>query len=114
MSDYDDALARALAYTDDVGLSDGTDRPATDAADVVDHRRLEYRGQTRHGVYAMGSSIMEPAALVEELYRKGWRVGTQVSDAATQQIVGEIVRHPDTRRRIWWADAAIARAWGTA
>lgn len=27
-TDYTDALARALAYTDDIGLSDGTDRPA--------------------------------------------------------------------------------------
>lgn len=35
-SDYDDALRRALAYTDDVGLSDGTDRPTDSADDVID------------------------------------------------------------------------------
>ena len=29
--DYAAALARALAYTDEVGLSDGTDRPTDDA-----------------------------------------------------------------------------------
>jgi len=28
MNTYSDALAAALAYTDEVGLSDGTDRPA--------------------------------------------------------------------------------------
>lgn len=28
-------LARALAYTDSVGLSDGTDRPASTVADVL-------------------------------------------------------------------------------
>lgn len=33
---YANALARALAYTDEVGLSDGTDRPAAEAADVVE------------------------------------------------------------------------------
>jgi hypothetical protein len=29
-----DAFARALAYSDSVGLSDGTDRPATTAAEA--------------------------------------------------------------------------------
>lgn len=32
---YTDALARALNYSDDVGLSDGTDRPATTTSDVL-------------------------------------------------------------------------------
>ena len=32
---YDDAVARALAYDDAVGLSDGTDRPATEATEVL-------------------------------------------------------------------------------
>ena len=36
-NEYTDALARALAYTDDIGLSDGTDRPAetVEALDLV-------------------------------------------------------------------------------
>ena len=39
MSDYDEALARALAYTDETGLSDGTDRP-TNNADTALHDTL--------------------------------------------------------------------------
>lgn len=30
----DDAMARALAYSDEVGLSDGTDRPAREVAEL--------------------------------------------------------------------------------
>lgn len=36
MSDYDDAMRRALGYSDDVGLSDGTDRPATSVDELDD------------------------------------------------------------------------------
>lgn len=36
MNDYTDALARAAAYTDAVGLSDGTDRPAASLAELAE------------------------------------------------------------------------------
>lgn len=34
-TEYAEALARAAAYTDAVGLSDGTDRPATTADEAA-------------------------------------------------------------------------------
>lgn len=34
-SDYDEALARAMSYSDEVGLSDGTDRPAATVVEVI-------------------------------------------------------------------------------
>lgn len=47
--DLSEALSRALAYTDAVGLSDGTDRPATDV-----------------------DSLGETAHLVEHTYHDGY------------------------------------------
>lgn len=35
-NDYDEALARAMSYSDEVGLSDGTDRPATSVVEVIE------------------------------------------------------------------------------
>jgi hypothetical protein len=43
--DYSEALARALAYTVEVGLSDGTDRPARTAAEVLEPPTPQDRGQ---------------------------------------------------------------------
>ena len=48
MTTYADALARALAATDEVGLSDGTDRPATSADDVTDDAEVEVAGWPHH------------------------------------------------------------------
>lgn len=42
-SDLEDAMARALAYTDAVGLSDGTDRPAGSVEELDDELSAELR-----------------------------------------------------------------------
>lgn len=36
LSDYDEALARAMSYSDEVGLSDGSDRPAATVVEVIE------------------------------------------------------------------------------
>lgn len=60
------AMARALDYTDAVGLSDGTDRPATAAAEVVrPARELDDDAIVSDLLDAMIGAGYEPAATVD-------------------------------------------------
>lgn len=64
---------------------------------------LRYRGMNRRGVGVVGT-LGPPESLarhVEELFDKGWR-WLEVTQGDVE--VAGIVRHPDTNKRVWWAD----------
>ena len=59
------------------------------------------RGQRRNGgLYYIESASGDVAEHVEDRYRKGdqW-----LAVERNAELIGEITRHPDTGKRIWWA-----------
>lgn len=78
--ELDDAMARALAYTDAVGLSDGTDRPARSAAEVD---LEQHRGTAAAGGYVLPVIPADDDELrriedeleARDLYREGRWIG---------------------------------------
>jgi hypothetical protein len=67
---------------------------------------VHYRGIRRDGV-GVGGQLSDPLAnWVEARFKAGWRKLTVTYNG---EQVGGIAPHPDTGRRIWWADADINR-----
>ena len=74
-----------------------------------------WRGVNRRGAALFGMTTMLPgsvASLVEKYWRLGWREflivpgeGPVPPVADDPGRVGAIEKHPDTGRRIWWAEA---------
>lgn len=65
---YADALARAAAYTDAVGLSDGTDRPAQTAAQALaDAASADLADLVAAGIPAARAAKMVDNRLAEAL-----------------------------------------------
>jgi hypothetical protein len=65
-----------------------------------------YQATRRDGAGVNGSRAVaagELAGWVRGRYAAGWR-RLVVVDASTGEPVAEITRHPDTGRRVWWAD----------
>lgn len=65
-------------------------------------RPLDYRGVNREGVAACGRTPSTPADLTKALFDRRMRRAT-VCDVDTGAVVGEVIRHPGTGARTWWA-----------
>lgn len=69
---------------------------------------LRYRALDRAGRPAVGSVSPERlAGFVESKFRARWRE-LEATDAEGE-VVGQIGRHEETGRRIWWAQAPLLR-----
>lgn len=65
---------------------------------------LRYEGEDRDGAEQHGVvSGVSAGTLVETKYRGRWR-SLIVRSGDGNDVVGEIMRHPDTGRRVWWAE----------
>jgi hypothetical protein len=65
-------------------------------------RQLEYKAENRYGVGSTGRTQSTPAELIAILYRRGARWAKVYDDAG--HLVAEVTAHPDTGKRIWWAE----------
>jgi hypothetical protein len=60
-----------------------------------------------------GLTLAQIAQVTENYYRKGWQSlrvfrGWDVPDADTPDLVAMIGPHPETGKRMWWAEGAQA------
>jgi hypothetical protein len=75
-----------------------------------------WSGTDVEGVAHMGRTGFTPAQIAqvtENYYRQGWQSlrvarGWDVPDAGTPGLVAMIGPHPDTGKRMWWAEGAEA------
>lgn len=62
-----------------------------------------YRGQCRFGTNSCGTTTSPPDRFVTDCWAARWRwLEVESPDG---EIVGEINRHPDDGKRVWWASA---------
>jgi hypothetical protein len=86
----------------------------TPAAPGEPFETYSWAGTDRHGVAHMGRTgftLAQIAQATENYYRKGWRSlrvarGWDVPGADTPDLVAAIGPHPETGKRIWWAEGA--------
>ncbi len=70
----------------------------------------KYIGRDKTGTGRVGAFCADSVAeFVKSRYRRGWRTlkVTPLDDSDTE--AGAISRHPDTGRRVWWAEGGGAR-----
>lgn len=63
---------------------------------------LTFIGRNRAGHYVSGSTTADPAEFVGAKFKARWQALTL---CCPEFIVGAIDRHPDTGRRLWWAES---------
>jgi hypothetical protein len=63
---------------------------------------IAYRGERRSGANVIGRTSEAAATFVHRAYVNGWRWLEATDDSG--EVVGSIGPHPDTGRRIWWAE----------
>lgn len=70
----------------------------------TDRKGIAHGGRT-------GLPLEAIARITENYYRKGWRSlrvarGWDMPDGGTADLAAAIGPHPDTGRRVWWAEGA--------
>lgn len=63
---------------------------------------ISYKGISRDGCAVVGVTDCAPAELAARLFDLRYR---ELTIFERGEIVGSIERHPDTGRRVWWAES---------
>lgn len=65
--------------------------------------KIAWEGTNRTGGHCIGRCDVDPCEFTEAKFKARWRE-LSVTPAAGGDEVGGIGSHPDSGRRVWWAD----------